>query len=162
MNKQLLTVLAIGAILAVLSKPLLKGDFNLGSLTKIFGSGNAEIFPEKPNGDILVAVDPVRTLLKSADSNDKVALARLFREQATLIGLDGNESVIASTADIVRANFLSGKLMHLDMKGKYPGLATALTDAVKKVIEDDTKQLDDATRGKAVAVFNGLSWAANQ
>lgn len=153
------TILAVGVLAFVLLRPvLMSGGFDLGHLFP--SSSAAEEFPDEPTGKIANAVGPVKSILAKADADDKLALSRLWREDAILIGAD--VSVITSTADIRRANSAAGQLMHLDIKGKYPGLGEAVDKAIKDVLGDDTKALDASVRQDAAAVFNGLSWAANQ
>lgn len=152
------TIVAVGVLAFVLLKPVLMGEggFHLGNL---FPSSSAEEFPDVPTGKVATAVGPVKSILAKADADDKLALSRLWREDAILISAD--TSVITSTADIRRANSAAGQLMHLDIKGKYPGLGEAVDKAIKDVLGDDTKALDASVRQDAAAVFNGLSWAAN-
>jgi len=117
-----------------------------------------EKFPDKPNGKALSAVEPVQHILSKADTADKVALARLWREMALVIGADN--SLIQSTADIARANGTAGKLMDLRLKGKYSGLPEAVNKAIKDIVGEQAKSLDAAARQDAVDVYNALSWAA--
>ena len=153
------TLLAIAAVVYVVFGAQIKeklGDFDLGKLVP--SAGSSEVFPDKPTDPaILTAAQNVSNELKNADSNDKLMLARLFREQAKLIASDSG--VIQTNADIRRANGLIGKVANVQIKGKYSNLAKVLNESTKAVLGDDPVAID---RSKASALFNGFSWAARQ
>lgn len=120
-----------------------------------------EQFPGPPTDPkVTGAVEAVKQQLASADKGDKVQLARLWREFGRLIQLD--QGIIKSTSDIRKGHGTAGKLMALGIQNKYPGLAKSVDNALFAVLGNDPKALDGTTRGNAVAVFNGLSWAALQ
>jgi hypothetical protein len=157
MSSNFLKIAAVAAIAFVLIKPHM-GEIHFPSFGR--ASATAEAFPDKPfNSKVLDAVTPVQSILAKADAEDKLNLARLWREDAQII--QGDDSVIQTTADVRRANGIAGKLMTLHLKGKYAGLAAAVDNAFAKVVGMDAKPLDSQTRQDVVSVFNGLSWAAN-
>lgn len=157
MNKN--TLLVIAAIVAFL---FYNGTLKVEDFTKFLpspggGASSAEVFPGMPTDSrVAAAVEPVRVAMATVPSGDKLALARLWREQAKLIAVD--TTIIKSTADVKRANGISGQLMQLTSKN--PTLAAAANNAAKIVLGDLPKPLDTAARADAVNLFNGLSWAA--
>jgi hypothetical protein len=81
---------------------------------------------------------------------------------ATLISLDGEDLVIRNTEEIRQANSLSGLMLKLDMKGKYPDLANAAKDLIVTAVGDDNVDLDKELRNNAVLGFKALAWACNE
>lgn len=101
-------------------------------------------------------------LLESNDStrkSDCVKLSSLYCDIATLIELDESDLVIGDTATIREVNSVAGKMLRLDIKGKYPNLAELAKDLVVGSIGDDDVVLDKDLRTKAVNAFRALSWA---
>lgn len=101
-------------------------------------------------------------LKKSEDStrkNDCLKLSSLYSDMATLIELDNEDTVIKDTAAIKQANSLSGKMLRLNIKDKYPNLAESSRELVVSAIGDDDVVLDNELRIKAVNAFRALSWA---
>ena len=47
----------------------------------------------------------------------------------------------------------------MNIKGKYPGLATKANDVVVLGIGDDSVELDSTLRKTAVETFRALGWA---
>jgi hypothetical protein len=157
MNNNFFKIAAVVAIAFVLVKPHL-GELHIPSFNRV--TAEVEVFPDKPTSSrVLDAVEPVHRILANADAQDKLNLARLWREDALIV--QGDDSVIQTTADIQRANGVAGKLMQAHLKDRYSGLADAVDNAFKSVIGDDVKPLDPSTRRAVVEVFNGLSWAAH-
>jgi hypothetical protein len=118
---------------------------------------------KKPSDDnLLNACSGVIQSLRSGPNSrhdDGKKLSSLYRDLASLIQLDGENSVVKSTLEIREANRLSGLLCRLDIGGKYPDLATSCNNVVISGLGDKDVVLDDATRQKAVEVFMALSWA---
>ena len=157
MNNNLLIWIVLGAAAWYAFKD------DLPDLRSLIPSGGGvsvgEDFPDKPTDPkVLSAVEGFRTSIAAADSADKLMLARLFREQARLIGMD--TALVKNTADVRRANNLSGHLLKMGFSTKYPAAFQAANAAVMAVLTDNPKALDTTTRQDAVNVFNGLSWAA--
>lgn len=110
-------------------------------------------------------VKPIVESLKSGSSDRKTdgkRLANLFNDMATLIALDGDNEVIKSTEDIRQANAISGSMLKMEIKDKYPDLGEACTKYVIGEIGDDTVLLDKELRAKAVNAFKGIAWACNE
>lgn len=97
---------------------------------------------------------------------DRVAdgkyLASVYSNLAKLIELDNEDKLIESTADIAKANSLSGRLLKLNLDGKYDNLGKLSSDYVKSQIGSDDVNLDDELRAKATAAFKSLAWAFNE
>lgn len=156
----LTTIIAIGAIVFGLFGNQITefvSNLDLGGGASVPG----EQFPGQPtDSKVTGAVEAVKQQLASADKGDKIQLARLWREFGRLIQLD--QGIIKSTSDIRKGHGTAGKLMALGIQNRYPGLAKNVDNALFDILGNDPKALDGTTRGNAVAVFNGLSWAALQ
>lgn len=155
-------VLWLGAILIVLG--LFKPD-----LSKFFNSNESNnavtVVVEKPsNPEILDECQAVIDALK-ANKDRKVdgsRLSSLYSDMATLVGLDGEDTVLKNTEEIRQANKLAGVMLKLDIKGKYPNLAKAAESVVISSIGDDSVVLDPKLREGAVNGFKALAWACQE
>lgn len=115
----------------------------------------------QPKEEFMVEINNVIKAL-SVDSDRKIdgkRLAGLYNDMATLIDLDGDDQVIKNTEEIRQANRLSGLMLKLDIKGKYPDLSIANQQLVKEAIGDDNILLDKELRKKASESFRALAWA---
>ena len=70
-----------------------------------------------------------------------------------------DDKIIVDTSSIKEANSIAGKMLRLDIKGKYPDLAEAAKDVVDTGIGDDDVLLSPELRTKAAESFRALSWA---
>jgi hypothetical protein len=152
----------LGAILIVLG--LFKPD-----LSKFFNSNESNsavsVVLEKPsNPEILDECQAVIDALKANKDrkSDGVRLASLYSDMATLVSLDGEDTVLKNTEEIRQANKLAGVMLKLDIKGKYPDLAKAAESVVVSSIGDDSVVLDPKLREGAVNGFKALAWACQQ
>lgn len=98
----------------------------------------------------------------SGNKNDYKKLRDLSLDLGQLIKLDGEDMVIKNTDEIRQANSLSGIMLRLDIKGKYPTLAKEAKEVIVASIGDDNVNLTPELRVKAVDGFNALSWAYNE
>lgn len=108
------------------------------------------------------AQNVIKILQSSDDStrpSDCLRLSSLYADMATLIELDNDDMIIKDTITIKEANSLSGKMLKLNIKDKYPDLAEASRAVVITAIGDDDILLDENSRNKAVEAFRALSWA---
>lgn len=94
----------------------------------------------------------------STRKTDCLKLSALYADMATLIELD-DDKIIVDTSSIKEANSIAGKMLRLDIKGKYPDLAKAAKDLVDTGIGDDDVLLSPELRTKAAECFRALSWA---
>jgi hypothetical protein len=105
----------------------------------------------------------VVALLKEAGAkNDARRLRDLYIDLAKLVELDGEDEVVKSTEEIRQANSLTGVMLRLDIKGKYPNLAKEAKEVLVSSIGDDQILLSKELRAKAVEGLNALAWACNQ
>jgi hypothetical protein len=112
--------------------------------------------------DLRTKCSKVISSLQSGDNSRKIdgtRLASLYMDLATLIELDNEDTIISNTEEITEANKLTGLMLKLNMKGKYPDLAESCDSVVKSVIGDDKINLDQVLRSKAVEAFRALAWA---
>lgn len=155
-NTLLLTVAGILIVIGVI-----KPDLNqLINNTPVCNNTIVNIdSPEDPilreKAEIIIAT------LKNADSLDTQKLRNLALDMSVLIGLDGEDLVIKTTEEIRQAVSLSGVMLRMDIKGKYPSLASQSTDVIVAAIGDDDLPLTPDLRSKAVKGFEALAWAYN-
>lgn len=101
-----------------------------------------------------------------AGSNDRVVdgkrLAALYFDLATLIELDGEQTVIKNTEAVRQANALSGPMLRMNIKDKYPDLAKNCNAVIVAAIGEDNIPLTKELRAKASEGFRALSWATNE
>jgi hypothetical protein len=158
-NKTLLLILAGILVFIGLLKP------DVSKLLNRPSDNISIVVVEKPsNAEILDECQAVMDALK-ADSDrsiDGKKLASLYLDMATLVGLDGDDQVIKDTEEIRQANKLSGLMLKLDLKGKYPDLKDAAQKLVIASIGDDNILLDSKLRQGAVDGFKALAWACNE
>lgn len=159
MNSKFLLIVAAVLVAIGLLKP------NLNNFIPNTPDNISVVVVEKPsNPDLLEASKAVIKAL-SVDPERKTdgqRLAQLYNDLATLVELDGENTVIKNTEEISQANAISGLLLRLDIKGKYPELAQAAKDLIVKAIGDDAIELDNVLRAKAVEGFKALSWACSE
>jgi hypothetical protein len=119
--------------------------------------------PEPTDETVKKEADDVVALLKEAGAkNDARRLRDLYIDLAKLVELDGEDEVIKSTEEIRQTNSLTGVMLRLDIKGKYPNLAKEAKEVVVASIGDDQILLSKELRAKAVEGLNALAWACNQ
>lgn len=154
MNKN--TLLIAGAILIFigLAKP------NVGRIIPITPVVSSVVVPSDVN--LKKEAEDVISAGSSLSSKEASDLRDLYIGLANLIRLDGTDQVVSSTEHIRQANSIGGKLLHLDLKGKYPTLAKENNDVIIKAIGDDNVALTSELRTKSSDAFMALAWAYNQ
>jgi hypothetical protein len=160
MNKQILLILAAVLIFVGLFKPAFITNIIDGNTPVSVVTNDLDV--TKPTSDLLLekSKDVVKALSVSSDRKiDGKKLAKLYLDMAMLISLDGEQEVIKGTEDIRQANTISGLMLDLDMKGKYPDLAAANKALIISVVGDDQVLLSKELREQAVDAFNALAWA---
>lgn len=153
-------------VLIVASLLIFVGLFGSSSISNLLNqptNNDINIIVEKPsNTDLLDECDEVIKALRSGPSSrtyDGKRLASLYLDMATLISLDGDDLVIKDTEEIRQANKLSGLMLRLDIKGKYPDLPEAAKKLIVASIGDDHVLLDEKLRTGAVDGFRALAWS---
>jgi hypothetical protein len=160
MNKNVLLVIAAVLIGVGLLKPPFITNLLDGSRPSVVVVEDVKV--EKPSSEILLekSENVIKALSVSSDRKaDGKKLAKLYVDIAKLISLDGEDQVIKNTEEIRQANRISGLMVDLDIKGKYPDLAEANQSLVVSVVGDDQVLLNSDLRSKAVDAFNALAWA---
>jgi hypothetical protein len=117
------------------------------------------------DANIKKEADEVVVLLKgykSGDKRDFKKLRDLYLDLGRLVELDGEDEVITSTEELRQANKLTGVMLRLDIKGKYPDLAKECKDVIVAAVGDDAIKLSKELRPKGVEGFNGLAWSFNE
>lgn len=104
-------------------------------------------------------IDILQTSTNHNKREDTLKLSSLYADIATVLSLNGEDVVVKDTKTIREINSLSGSMLKLNIKDKYPNLAQASKDVVVVAIGEDDILLTEDLRSKAVEAFNGLSWA---
>lgn len=130
---------------------------NLGKLSILDNSNATYIKPSDPV--LLQLTDPVISSLKGGGS-DALALANLYNDIATLIEID--QDIIKNTEEIREANRISGHMLNLGIKDKYPNLEESANKLVVSYIGDDNAALSLELRKKSVEAFRALAWACRE
>jgi hypothetical protein len=124
-----------------------------------------EVVPAPTDPAIKEAANKVVASLTDG-SNDRIVdgkrLCGLYWDIATLIELDGNDTVIKTTEEVRQANALSGSMLRMNIKDKYPDLAKSANSVIVVAIGDDNIILTKELRAKAVEGFRALSWACDE
>jgi hypothetical protein len=159
MNIDKKILLGLGGLLILLG--LLKSEFS--DLLKPRPSAVDVLELSTPTDEILKkeADDVVAVLKEAGAKSDAKRLRDLYLDLAKLVELDGEDEVIKSTEEIRQANSLTGIMLRLDIKGKYPNLAKEAKEVVVAAIGDDQILLSKELRVKAVESLNALAWACN-
>jgi len=162
MNNKWLLALAIGLIYIGIAKP----DLSFINIPSNSNSvcAEANYVTDAPSDDNLLALArSVTDIVKDSDDStrrsDCSRLSSLYADMALLIELDDQDKVISDTANIREANSIAGKMLRLNIKDKYPGLAEAAKVLVSSELGTDDVVLDEDMRAKAVNAFRALSWA---
>lgn len=155
-------LLGVGVVLLALGifKPDLGSLLNNANVTV----PSVSCVVDAPSDDDLlqksrVVIDILKSSNDSTRKSDCLKLSSLYCDMANLIQLDEDDKVISDTASIKEANSLAGKMLRLNIKDKYSGLAEAAKDVVVAGIGEDDVSLDDDLRQKAAESFRALSWA---
>jgi hypothetical protein len=152
-------LLALGGLLILLG--LLKPEFS-NVLNPRPSVVDVLELPAPTNETVKKEADDVVALLKEAGAkSDAKRLRDLYIDLAKLVELDGEDEVVKSTEEIRQANSLTGVMLRLDIKGKYPNLAKEAKEVVVAAIGDDQIPLSKELRVKAVEGLNALAWAFN-
>lgn len=158
MNKNFLWILAAVLILIGITKP----NFNL-LINKPVVVDNIVIITPPENSDLRAKCKLIIDILKNSSLKEKTQdaqrLSDLYMDLATLIELDGENEVVKTTEEIRQANSLSGLMLRMNIKNKYPGLSDASQVIIGSQIGDDIVPLDAELRKKAVEAFRALAWA---
>lgn len=155
-KNNVLLFLGIGLVLYGL---ISSNKLNFSNIVPISPNNNQTIVIEKPNEELQQLVKPVIQSLQDGSSDrsiDGVRLAQLYRDMAILIAVDSE--VLQTTDEIREANVLSAKILGIDLKGKYEGLADASNNLFKKYVSEDSVALDNELRKKSSEAFSALAW----
>ena len=157
-NKGLLT-LGIALVLIGFIKPSLTMDFLKPSPTV----AENYVIDAPSDQTLLQSAKSITEILNESDDSTKYSdclkLSLLYADLATLIELDNEDMVIKDTASIRQANSLAGKMLRLNIKNKYPGLAEAARELLTEAIGEDDVSLDDEMRENSANAFRALSYA---
>jgi len=117
------------------------------------------VIPE-PNEELKKLAEPIIEALQKGSSDrttDGYKLAELYKDMAILISAD--KDVIKTTEAIRQANILAAKLLNINFKGKYDGLADATNNLFREYVSSNAVALDDELRKKSTEAFNALAWS---
>lgn len=158
-------VLVIGAILIAIG--IFKPDLSKINVRPVVNPDPVTTVEVKEPTDekLKEAALKVKEVLKNGGSSHKkdgLLLSGLYRDLAALVSMDNENLVVKTTDEIREANSVSGKLMNLNLKGKYEGLADACNNVLVAAIGDDNTLVSTEVRANAVAAFEALSWACHE
>lgn len=161
MNKKV--VLVVGAVLIAIGifKPDLSNLIPSNNNTPVVDNPVVQV--EEPSDPALKKwADEIVVILKNGGDDRKVDgynLAKLYNDIAMIISLDNDNAIVKTTSEIREVNSVAGSLMNLNLKGKYPDLASTAKDLVVAAVGDDVAVLNDSSREQATAAFKALAWA---
>lgn len=168
MKNSILLYIGIGLIALGLFKPNLNQILQPIVPNPINNVGCLDHYVLTPPDDaaILEKCNLVVDILQTSDTDNKrqdtLKLSSVYADIATLIRLDGENVVITDTQTLREANSLSGTMLKLNIKDKYPNLAQAAKAVVTAAVGDDDITLSADSREKAAQAFDGLSWAFHE
>lgn len=155
------TILILGV--ALIAFGLFGKNLNIDVVSPVNPALESYVIDPPSDDNLLEEAKKITAILKkSSDSTRKtdcLKLSSLYSDISTLIELDNEDKVITDTASIRLANSLSGKMLRLNIKNKYPGLAEASESLMEIGIGKDDVVLDDTLRDKGSESFRALSWA---
>lgn len=157
-NKILLILASILLFIGLVKPDLSKLIPGVNSNPKIVNT----IKLEAPTDEAVLAQcdEVIKALSEDNDrATDGKRLSSLYSDLSELISLDDKNEVIRNTEEIRQANRLSGIMLQMDIKDKYPSLAEANEKLIILNIGDDNIPLTKDLRAKAVQAFRALAWA---
>lgn len=92
--------------------------------------------------------------------SDALEFAKLMGDLALAISLEGDKEAVSNTSEVREINSMSGHMMELKMKDKYPKTMALCNELVKGVLGDDIVPLAPESRKKAVEAFRAICWGA--
>jgi hypothetical protein len=160
MTKKILLGIGVALLLLGIFKPNL--NFPIGG-----PSSNPTIVVVTPpqDKDLKDKCQLVVDILRDGPTDrkkDGARLSELYMDLATLIEMDGEDEVVKTTEEIRQANSLSGAMLRMNIKGKYPGLSDSAQAVITTQIGNDIVPLDDELRKKSAEAFRALAWACNE
>ena len=154
-------LLGVGLLLVIFS--VVKPD--LSSLSLGSNSCVIDVVVEQVDKETQQQLQPIIDSFKNGPTDRKYdgkRLASLYMDIASLIKLDGEDQIVKNTEEVRQANSMSGRLLKMNIRDKYPNLSTELTKYLVSIIGDDHVQLDDSLREKTSQAFKALAWACNE
>jgi hypothetical protein len=160
MSKKIL--LAIAALLVLIGYSKLDLSF-LGNVLNPARVVDSRVSVAEPSDPELKekCLDVVKAFKNGSSSRTKDAkrLGDLYVDLATLIELEGDNTVVKTTDEIRGANSLSGTMLRMNIKGDYPDLAQATNGVVVTAIGQDNIVLNAELRKRSAEAFMALAWA---
>lgn len=161
-TKKLLLLIGVLLVLVGFLKPDLSSILPNGSPATVDVMELSE--PTDPN--VKKEAEEIITLLQKLNAKSDATKFRklrdLYLDLSRLVELDNEDETIKTTDEIREANSISGVMLRLDMKNKYADLKKELNDTMVAAIGDDSLNVSQELRSKAVDAFKGLAWAINE
>lgn len=161
-TKKLLLLIGVLLVLVGFLKPDLSSILPNGGPVTVDVMELSE--PTDPN--VKKEAEEIVTLLQKLNAKSDAAKFRklrdLYLDLSRLVELDNEDETIKTTDEIREANSISGVMLRLDMKNKYADLKKELNDTMVAAIGDDSLNVSQELRSKAVDAFKGLAWAINE
>ena len=93
---------------------------------------------------------------------DAARIQAVYTAMANVLEKD-TEGIIKSTEDVRQANGLVGRLAYgTELKGKYPGLATAVDNEIIRAIGRQRVELSSDMKAKCVQAFRDIARGASE
>lgn len=117
-----------------------------------------EPIPE-PGPVILEPSEEMKSFVSKIEQVEDEELVEFYLAFSDLVSRDSE--VIGSTGHIRTAHSRAGRLMfqQTGMKGKYPGLAVAIDEALMAALGKEDQKLTPELRRKAADIFTAIAWA---
>lgn len=163
MNKKILLVIAAVLVLVGFFKPDFSSLTNVLKPSSVVVDNTTIVAPtdESLKNKCVAVVDAFKNG-GSSRYKDAKRLGDLYVDLATLIELEGDNTVVKTTDEIRQANSLSGLMLRMNIKGEYDNLSVATNDIIVAGIGNDNVVLNADLRKKAVESFRALAWACYQ
>jgi hypothetical protein len=119
----------------------------------------------EPTQEMKAVVKPVAKVVQSMSITDRLWLQSIYMNCARVVAADGivEEPVVTSTEGLRAVHVAVLAFIWKGMAGnspeKYPGLATAIDEALNSVVSGDSRQLTPELRQKAVDIYTAIAWA---
>lgn len=159
MNKKVLLAIAAALVLVGFFKPDLSNLTNILNPVSVVDTTTIDAPTDEVLKDKCASVISAFKAAGSSRYKDAKRLGDLYSDLATLIELEGENTVVKTTDEIRQANSLSGIMLRMNIKNEYDNLSAATNGVVVAGIGSDNIILNSELRKKAVDSFKALAWA---
>jgi hypothetical protein len=115
-----------------------------------------------PGEELKALVSKIPGLVKGPQAAvDRKVLSGYFARFADSVAVESGASVIKTIGEMRARNLAEGakEFASLGVKGRYPGLGTAIGGVLRSAVGPNDAPLTPALRAKAVAALRAIAWA---